>query len=639
MKRLIFSLSLAALSAQAIGASIYPMEGGDLRRSSQAQSLTHVVAPLDIVWSSVLCHDGDVQSNPIVLQDRIVQTFDYSTVCVSRFDGKLIWRAGAFGHQWNPGSYDATRDLLYISSWIGSMVALRASDGTEAWHYYEGNSHGCSNLGACTYWQDKVYVGTGTGRLVCLDANTHSILWTLNLGILTGIDTPAIDNGELYVGTLAGKIYRVDATTGAVTWQVNSPGTCYGSAVSLDDAQLYVMTTGGKVECHSRASGALVWSFQTGSWTLSNLSVGPLGVYCSSDDRNIYRLDPVTGTPIWSHGFVGNFARSGPFCHGDMVVASGCTGIFYGQNTGDGSDAWTFNHTGGNDFTEFAEADGLLYVTTLGGVMYCLRPQNAAFPPTVTASPTLTVTVTPTQTSTRTQTVTASSTPTLTATPTFSSTATPSSSSTSSPTTTDTITPSDTPTSSATVTPSSTPTPTASITPSSTRTSTPSVTQTITSTASPSPTSTATATASITLTPTRSATASHTPTSSSTPTVSQTYTQTTVPSPTPLERDGEGKKDPGDGGEYAAPNPVHGGPCHVVYRMKGPGNAKVRIYQASGDPVGMVEERHNSAGVHSCEVSTQRYAPGVYFYRADLSYDDGGQDKLPLKKLLVLKAR
>jgi hypothetical protein len=84
---------------------------------------------------------------------------------------------------------------------------------------------------------------------------------------------------------------------------------------------------------------------------------------------------------------------------------------------------------------------------------------------------------------------------------------------------------------------------------------------------------------------------------------------------------------------------VHGGPCRIVYRMKGPGRSRVRLFQASGDPVGMVEERHNSAGVHSCEVSTQRYAPGVYFCRVDLDYDQGGSDRLPLTKFLVLKAR
>jgi hypothetical protein len=88
-----------------------------------------------------------------------------------------------------------------------------------------------------------------------------------------------------------------------------------------------------------------------------------------------------------------------------------------------------------------------------------------------------------------------------------------------------------------------------------------------------------------------------------------------------------------------SPNPVRGGPSRLVYRMRGPGRVNVRLFQASGDPVGRVDERHDSGGVHSCEISTQRYAPGVYFCRADMAYDDGGTEQLPLAKFIVLKAR
>jgi hypothetical protein len=105
-----------------------------------------------------------------------------------------------------------------------------------------------------------------------------------------------------------------------------------------------------------------------------------------------------------------------------------------------------------------------------------------------------------------------------------------------------------------------------------------------------------------------------------------------------IQGDG-GKRDPGEHKCYVAPNPVHGGPCRVVYHMRGPGRCKVRVFQASGDPVGLVEERHDTAGVHSAEISTQRYAPGVYFCRTDLTYDDGEEDRLPLTKFLVLTAR
>lgn len=616
MKRCLLVLLLAVLGASARAAAIYPMEGGTLRRSGQAQGITHVALPIDVLWSANLC-GSEPRSNPIILSDRIVQTLLTGIVCVSRFDGKVIWRAGAYGGLWNPAAYDPDRDLLYQSTTLGVVSALRPADGSEAWHYYEGSAKGCQNQGSCTYDQGRIYFGTANGKVVCLDADTQAVIWSFNLGSATGIGTPALDGGLLYVGTLTGNLYCLNASTGAVVWQKSSALTCYSSAISLDDTRLYAMTNLGKVECRSRVDGSLLWTFQTGSWTLSNLSVGPRGLYCTSDDRCMYRLDESTGAIIWRTCFSGNFARSSPFCAGDMVFASGCTASFYGADAATGAANWDLYHTAWNSFTDFAEADGLLYVTDLYGILYCIHPQNSPYPPTVTASPTLTVTSTATRTVTRTETQTSTATPSATATPTPSSTAT----------------------SSMTVTPSNTPSATPTLTATATRTSTSTATPSSSSTASPTFSSTATPTSTITLTPTQSATPSITPSSSATPSVSMTHTHTAVPTATPQERDGEGLKDPGDDDIYAGPNPVHGGPCKVVYRMRGPGTCRVRIFQASGDPVGLVEQRHETAGVHSCQVSTQRYAPGVYYYRADRQYDDGQSDKLPLKKLLVLKAR
>jgi hypothetical protein len=70
--------------------------------------------------------------------------------------------------------------------------------------------------------------------------------------------------------------------------------------------------------------------------------------------------------------------------------------------------------------------------------------------------------------------------------------------------------------------------------------------------------------------------------------------------------------------------------------MRHPGKAKIRLFQASGDAVGKVEDQHDTEGVHSSDVSTQRYAPGVYFCHVDLNYDNGESEALPLSKFVVL---
>ena len=584
MKRLASVLMLWILgwplASPAAAATIYPMEAGNLRRYNQALSLTYAAAPFDIVWSTYTCN-AVPRSNPIILTDRIIQAFDFGTYCLSRSDGKLIWKNSGFGEQWNPPAYDPDRDLLYQSSWSGSLIAIRPADGSIAWHYYEGMSQGAMNRASCTYWQGKIYLGTATQKVLCLDADTHNILWTLPIGNTQGIGTPALDNGEFYAGTVSGKLFRVDALSGAITWQINTPGDSYSSAISLDDTHLFVMTNLGKVECRLRSNGSLVWSYQTQSFTYANLSQGPLGLYASSDDRCVYRLDPNTGALLWHTCFAGNFARSAPFCVGNMVLASGCTGVFYGVDSGTGTGTWSLNHGADNSFTDFADADGLLFVCNRLGIMYCLRPQNSAWPATVTVSSTPSSTVTPT----------------ITVTPSTSSTAT----------VTATATPSSSNTPSATKTPTSSSTATSTVTPTVTQTLTPVATASPTAVASPSP------------------------------------TDTPSPGPSPQLPAGGGnggQRDPGPGQCYMAPNPIYGGPCRLYYDMRAPGTCRLRIYQASGDPVGEVVQHHDSAGLNSCEVSTQRYAPGVYFCHGNLSYDAGGKDdKLPLTKFLVLKAR
>jgi outer membrane protein assembly factor BamB len=604
MKRSLLTLAFAALASSA-HADIYPMEAGNLRRYNQAQSISHVALPVDVLWSADVCA-GPPRSNPVILEDRIVQAFQSGDVCFSRYDGKVLWRSGSWGDQWNPPAYDQGRGLLYQAGMnMGGMSALRASDGTEAWHYYETPKSGCSNLSSCTYWQDKVYVGTASGRIVCLDANTHNVLWAQSVGARTGISTPGLDNGELYLGTTAGRLMRLDALTGTITWQVNTANSCYVSAISLDDTRLFVMTSKGKVECHARSNGALLWSFQTGSFTLSNLSQGPFGLFCSSDDRCIYRLDPSTGSVLWQTCFQGNFARSAPFCAADMVFGSGCVGVFYGLDSSSGTGTWSLNHGGWNSFTDFADADGLIFVCNISGTVYCLHPANSPYPATVTASPTPSVSGT------------ASPTSTLSATQTQTPNATPSSSST----------PSDSPTSSATLSASPT------ITPSGTATSSPTLSQ------SPSPTASATASSS----PTAHATGTATPSPSTTVSPMQSATSSPTPvngSPTAVPNGlGAGYRDPGPGHCYIAPDPVHGGPCRLVYQMRAPGKCSVRLFQASGDPAGRVDVSHDSGGIQSCEISTQRYAPGIYFCHADLSYNDGSGEQLPLTKFLVLPAR
>jgi len=50
-----------------------------------------------------------------------------------------------------------------------------------------------------------------------------------------------------------------------------------------------------------------------------------------------------------------------------------------------------------------------------------------------------------------------------------------------------------------------------------------------------------------------------------------------------------------------------------------------------------VEQQHDGAGVKRCQLPTHGFAPGVYFYKVDMDYDDGRKGSLSLAKFVCSK--
>lgn len=567
MRALMLCLFLAAALPQALGATNFEMEGGDLRRSN-AVSATAMVAPLDLLWQSQTCL-GAPNDNPMIIDGHVIMHDLYKVLSLSLGSGaeEWVWKCTALGEFYNTPAYDASRGLLYVSSMEGNLAALRFSDGAPQWNIVGGQAPGCGSYSAATFLNDTIIYCDGQGAFNCIRAADRSLVWRQAFSAPQWGCTPAIDAGLLYTAGSGGELMCLRADTGALQWRVDSPRH-FISAVTLDDTRLYVMDQDGQVQCRSRADGSLIWSFQTGSFAHGNLAIDGSTLFCTSDDRFVRSLDCATGTLNWQIHHFGNFARSAPFVCGGMVFTSGCVGEFYGDRESDGSSQWVLSHGSFNSFNDWAYADGWLIGTNRSGRVFCFYSHCPNCTPTATPTPTLSSTPTPSPTATATATpsVSTSVTASITASPTATPSATPSASATPSPTWTPT----------ATATPSATPSPSA--------------------TASPSPSA----------------------------------------PPTPVTDAPGGLDDPGRGC-YTYPNPSHGGDVWAVYRVAGPCQVRVRVFQSAGEPAAKVEQRHDSAGVKRCQLPTSRFAPGVYFYKVDLDYDDGRHSSLDLAKFVCTR--
>lgn len=459
------ALMLATLR---LSAAQYPMEGGDLRRSGHALSPTALTVPLDIQWSTQMCLD-DAVTNPVVMDSTLVVATRTGLYCMRRSDGLGLWKWSSygFGIVWNAPAYDPDRDRLYVTTTNGLLIALDAATGQPQWMRNEGEETGCGNMAAAIYYNGRILYKNAKRDWVCLDADSHAVLWRYTMQAPQYGGTPSLDGGLLYLAGTKGEMACLNWSDGSTVWvRQNGWTESYPSALVLSDTHIYAMVSNGKLECRSRSDGSLVWSYQTQSYANGSPSFDGTTVFCSSDDRCIYALDPLTGALKWQRCHAGNFARSAPFTCGGLVFSSGCTGAYYGDNAATGTVDWQATHGADNSFNDWAAADGYLFVSNRLGKVYCFRSGCPGCTSTPTPSPSPTWSATPSATPT------ASPSATLTATPSPSLTMTLSATASATASATLTASPSLTVTLSASMTRTFTASPTISPTPSITLTGT-----------------------------------------------------------------------------------------------------------------------------------------------------------------------
>jgi outer membrane protein assembly factor BamB len=90
-------------------------------------------------------------------------------------------------------------------------------------------------------------------------------------------------------------------------------GQCLADAGS---GAVYCGTKSGLVAALSASTGAVLWTFQTRSAVRARPVLGPEGLFAGSSDGCVYRLDPVSGTPLFK----------APYCtdaavYGDLALA------------------------------------------------------------------------------------------------------------------------------------------------------------------------------------------------------------------------------------------------------------------------------------------------------------------------------
>lgn len=248
-----------------------------------------------------------------------------------------------------------------------------------AWHYLTDSA---STIPA-SIDDARIYLPLAGGRVLCLDRETGTLLWTGEPGGIISAPVAVADSsvyiatskfsddgsevggslraadkatgltlwvrdyarplssplaqgaGRIYAGSADGSFYALESGNGEVVWKVETQDVVHGCAL-VTDHTIYFGSDDGALRAVDSAGGKLMWKFQTSAKVVAQPAVDDHAVYFGSADGYVYAVDSLTGKLRW-RSRTGAAVEASPVIAGDRVLVASFDNFVYAlaRSTGD----------------------------------------------------------------------------------------------------------------------------------------------------------------------------------------------------------------------------------------------------------------------------------------------------------------
>lgn len=312
----------------------------------------------------------------------LVSTFDNNTIFAGSDVG--VFESTDAGANWMNlfGLPKVAIDQMFTDPGGGTLYV--ATHGRGMWKVPLTTGHVYETGGSC--------VNSAGGSVPCmysLNASDASTVWQVPWSGLFNGPSPVYANGVLYgLWALNGVfVEALDASTGAQLWQsqlLTGPGSGF-TGIAVANGAVYV-GFGQTAFAFNTSSGALFWSHQIGA----NLGQGirpaadANGVYYGAADGKEYAFSVSTGAQLWSHSInstKGQAPSPSTAANGLIYVSSNDTSdknVLYALNASTGRVSYSMSLGADNVDPTPLVGNGLLYIKTLRGWLYAIKPDLSA---------------------------------------------------------------------------------------------------------------------------------------------------------------------------------------------------------------------------------------------------------------------
>ncbi len=167
-----------------------------------------------------------------------------------------------------------------------------------------------TDLASPVLWDGRVYAGSRSGRMVCLDVETGALIWSFEAA--ESIESrPVLADGKIFFTSNDRHVYALDAETGALAWKYKGRDE-FDTDVVVEGGRLYAVSVDSTVYCLKQDSGEAIWRFPANpgkgkELTLEKLTIrgttspalGEGKVVFGKWDGSLTCLDAATGELAW----------------------------------------------------------------------------------------------------------------------------------------------------------------------------------------------------------------------------------------------------------------------------------------------------------------------------------------------------
>ncbi|MDP2083166.1 MAG: PQQ-binding-like beta-propeller repeat protein [Pseudotabrizicola sp.] len=386
-------ISLPAAAANAD----WTHRGGSARHASPHGRLSAAPAR---VWSANIgtgsSRKNRISAAPVVADGRIVTLDSRARVVATGTNGATLWQtelAADFdrGGEISGGGVALGGGMVFVATGYGELIALQAGSGAIVWRQRLASPVS----GAPAYDGGTVYVATRDGAGWAVDARNGKVQWTVpglpNALAVTGSSAPAVTDRNVVFPFPSGELVSALRLNGVRVWGApvtgQRPGRGYQGLVDVTGdpvivgSTIYAGTAAGRTAAINAGTGERIWTAVEGAMN-PPLVVGG-SVFVVNDEARLVRLDAATGEVIWMADmpYFENerprrqkaiTAHYGPVLAGGRVVVVSGDGVLRLFDPTNGALVGTGQIPGGAAAAP-ALAGGTLYVVSTNGQLHAFR--------------------------------------------------------------------------------------------------------------------------------------------------------------------------------------------------------------------------------------------------------------------------